>query len=708
MPKDELSWYQIHWPTPLSANHALGLLHQLASETARGHFVWEARGQQGRVSHLLGTTADHEELATMLRSFVPGLKLTKHDSARPPAPRVARLHIQPLALRLAIDRQTSATRALFAALAQPNRADEWVVLQVVLGRAVAPQVAGPLADPTRSWVDQLVAGPRPASADLVRQVRDKRSEPSFEVAIRVGANAATDARQGALIRGALAALRVLQSPGLRLDLTRENVARFFDGQAPKYRSVRLSSSEVLAVLGWPLGNEQLPGMPSAHPRVLPPSPTTEETGRVFAASSAPGTKVSLGISPADALLHTSLIGGTGSGKSTVLLNLITADMHAGRSVVVVDPKSDLAQDVLARVPAHRRSDVVVLDPTQLSPVGMNPLRARGSSPELAADRILSVIRDLFPTLFGPRTSDVLHASLLTLARIPGSTLTWLPRLLTEASFRAGLMGDLDDVALEEFWASFNAMSPAQQAQFVGPVLSRLRQFLLRPQLRRVLDQTEPRFDLADLFSSRRVLIVPLNTGLLGGDAARLLGSLLVGQLWQLALARSAVAPARRHVVSVYIDEAHEFLRLGGELSDALSRSRSLGVAWHLAHQFRDQFSSEVRAAIDANTLNKIVFALEGKDARDLAGMAPELTKEDFMALGQFEVYARLVHRGQKTGWVSGRTLPPPPVVSDPADITAISQATYGRPDDTTLLPITSPTATPAPEDVLGRRRRSRE
>ncbi|MBX3100142.1 MAG: type IV secretory system conjugative DNA transfer family protein [Salinibacterium sp.] len=708
MNSSELRWHRVHWPTPLHPDYALALLYQLASETSRGRIVWETRGQDGQVSHhLAAPLEDAAATAGLVRSLVPGSELTRDASARIPVARVARLRIEPPQMRLAVDRQVSAIRAVLAALVRANRPEEWVVVQVVLGRAIPPRATGDMPDPTRSWFDQLATPARPASRDVARQVRDKRAEPGCEVAIRIGAKAASEARQGDLIRGVLAAMRTLQSPGLRIGLVRESVARLYEASPPGFRSSALSSSEMLSLLAWPLGDEDYPGLPTAHPKRLPPAPPLPENKRTFATSDAPGKPVPLGISAADSLLHTSILGATGSGKSTVLLNLITADMKAGRSVVVIDPKGDLAHDVLARIPTHRRADVVVLDPTHPRPVGLNPLRTTGSSPELVADRILSVIRDLFPTLFGPRTSDVLHASLLTLARRPDATLAWLPRLLTDASFRAGLIGDLHDPdGLDGFWASFNAMSVAQQGQFVGPVLSRLRQFLLRPQLRRVLDQSQPRFDLQEVFTARRILVVPLNTGLLGGDSARLLGSLLVGQLWQLALARSNVAPERRHVVSVFIDETHEFLRLGGDLSDALARSRSLGVAWHLAHQFREQFSPDTRAAVDANTLNKIVFTLGNRDAREVAAMAPELEAEDFMTLDQFEVYAHLMRGGRRNGWASGRTLTPPPITSEPLEIIASSQERYGLVEAGEATP--EPSAlSQRPDDVIGRRKRAR-
>ena len=702
----ELLWHEVYWPAPLDSQAAIGLLQRLAADHNRGTVVWEVRGSEGRVRHLLGADAARAAVVRqIIATLVPGTTLKAGRVRRATFARAARLRIDRQQLPLAVERTPGATRAILAALVAAHRPDEEIVLQVGLGLGIAPTRVSPSAiDPTQSWFQQL--SPRPASAEVGREMRQKQSELGFRVSIRAAARAATEPRRLDLLRGLLAALRTLQSPGTRLDFVRDSADAVDLGLTPGWRSLRLNTSEVLALLGWPVDAEDLPGLPSAHPRQLAPaSPLTDRT-RVFASTTAPGAVGRIGIGIADALVHTVITGPTNSGKSTVLLNLITADLKAGRGVVVIDPKGDLVSDVLARIPKTRTADVVVLDPTQDRPAGFNPLARVGTSPELVADGILAVIRDLFPTMFGPRTADVLHASLLTLARREGATLTWLPRLLTDPAFRAALTAGIDDPdGLESFWWSFNAMSAAQQAQFVGPVLSRLRQFLLRPGLRRVLDQTAPQFDLADVFRKRRVLLVPLNTGLLGGDAARLLGSLLVGQLWQLTLARAALPAQRRHPVSIYIDETQEFVRLGHDLGDALARSRSLGVAWHLAHQFRDQLPVETRAAVDANALNKIVFTLGAKDARDLAAMAPELAAEDFMALGRFEIYAHLIQDGRRVGWISGRTTPAPPITSDAVEIVAESQRRYGRRDsekssDTTI-------SSEQPDGAIGRRKRTR-
>lgn len=675
-----LVWQQLHWSLPLDPGGPLQLLQRLATDQHRDPVVFEAFAERGLVTHLFGTTARQvRDVSQLVESLLPGVMLSRTERNRSGFRRLVRLRLRRPALALATARSIEAARAILAALASARGAGEQAALQVVVGAAVPPQLLLPRAsDPTQPWFSVLAKGSREPSSSVKRALDEKSSQPGFHAFVRASATAKTDFRRVSILRALLASLRILQGPGTRIEF--EAVKGSLD-TLPRTGSVLLSAVEALALSGWPIGTEDLPGMASAHPKRLAPGVSGSDSTRVFAQTDAPGRTLPVGIAIEDALYHSLVLGPTGAGKSTSLLNLIVADMKAGRSVVVIDPKNDLVHDVLERVPEHRQRDVVVIDPTQPHPVGLNPVAAVGSSPELVADGILNILRELFPSAFGPRTSDILHASLLTLAHRPGATLAWLPRLFTDTRFRRNLLRTSPDMSedLRDFWEQFDSLGERQQAQHIGPALSRLRQFLLRPSLRRVLDQPEPRFDLHEVFDKPRIVLVPINSGVLGNDASRLLGSLLVSQLWQLTLARSATRPDSRAPVSLYIDEAQEFVRLGGDLADALARSRSLGVAWHLAHQYRAQMSAEMRAAIDTNARNKIVFTLGPDDARAMAAMAPELTAEDFMALPQHAVYAKLMRGGRQLGWVSAAILPAPKTTSDPLEIVARSQERYGAP-----------------------------
>ena len=260
---------------------------------------------------------------------------------------------------------------------------------------------------------------------------------------------------------------------------------------------------------------------------------------------------------------------------------------------------------------------------------------------------------------------------------------YLPALLTDENFRHKITRSLkDDIVLKPFWKNYDAMRDSERKQEIAPVLNKIRQFLYRPGLRSVLGQSDPKFQLTDLFYKRKIVLVPLNKGMAGAETARLLGSLIVGLTWTLALSRAGIPEYKRHLISVYIDELQDYLSLPTDLSDALAQARGLGVGITMAHQYRAQLPPEIRAGIDANARNKICFGLSATDAKEMAVQAPELEALDFMLLPRFEVYANILCQGEPTGWIRGRTFAPGEAVNNVLDIRARSQAAYGVPAET--------------------------
>ena len=448
---------------------------------------------------------------------------------------------------------------------------------------------------------------------------------------------------------------------------------------PRWRMpLRLNATELSTVSTWPVGlTNELP-IAVTGSRLVAPSAAIPKAGRVVGKATFPGRERTLALSPIDSLRHLHALGPTGTGKSTLLLNLITQDMAAGRPVVVIEPKGDLIADVLMRVPPERVGDVVLLDPADTErPIGLNPLALGGRSPELAADQLLGLFHSLYAAHWGPRTHDILGASLLTLARSPGMTLAALPLLLTDAGFRRRVVpGVVDPIGLEPFWTAFEAWSEPERVAAIAPVMNKLRPLLLRPELRAIVGQTRASFDLRRVFTERKILLVNLNKGLLGPETSALLGSLVVSQLWQAILGRAAIAPERRHPVFVYVDEFQDYLHLPLDFADALAQARGLGVGFGLAHQYMHQLDPAMRSAVLANAQSRVAFRLPSEDARVIAADGV-LAPEDFQSLGAFQCYMQLVARGAVQPWCSAATLPPGKPSSDPALIRAASRECFG-------------------------------
>jgi RecA/RadA recombinase len=423
------------------------------------------------------------------------------------------------------------------------------------------------------------------------------------------------------------------------------------------------------------------------------------------------------------MFHTVSYGPSGSGKTTMALHLIMADIEAGRPVAVLDPKKQLIDDIASRVPDHRINDVVILDGSDRHPTGFNPLDVAGRDPDVVVDGILAVFEAVFHDGWGPRTADIFSACLRTLARASTAsrpaTLMDLPTLLTDAKFRRTQVGRVQgDIALAGFWAWFDSQSPAAQAAAIAPPLNKLRQLLLRPALIRMLDQRTGKFRLRDLFRDNKVVLVPLNEGLIGSGTASLLGSLIIADIWQATQERADEPGASKRPGMVYIDEAPRFLNLPVSLADALAVSRSLSVGWFLAAQFRSQFPPALKGAVDMNARSKIQFATEYDDARDTARLTRDLTPDDFLALPKYHAYANLVADGHPSGWALVRTLPPPPATTDSAIVRAAARTNYAPdPEPAKDIPaieagvVTVKTTDRAPAPVIaepiGRKRRQR-
>lgn len=679
----DIIFHEVFIQRPYEAEILHSILTNIATLSSRGAIVWEVRCKNGKVKYLLGTpkkSIGKVQEVFKAHSEVQFVKSEHRDSVQD----ARRIRISKPVLSLNTDVSSAMIRAVLAAMLGA-RADTECVVQIIFGAAFAPKtVPKDMPDPNSTWLDAILGNIKTASQDCRRSAKDKADQYTFDTVIRIGM---TGEHTMTRLNNIVSAMRTLESAGVHIHAEKESPDNLNNMALPWRMPLRLSVKEAACFMLLPAGEEEIPGTPSLHPKLLLPpkwykEPTNDANSRVFAVSTDNDHK-KLSILPKNALEHTSLLGPTGSGKSTAMQHLILSDIKAGRSVLVIDPKADLVTEILERIPDDRKDDVVVLDPSDPSLVGFNPL-AYNQDPSLTTDSILAVFQEIFSQNWGIRSADILSGSLLTLAQVKGANLLWLPQLLTDESFRKRITSQVNDpIALQPFWEHYEAMKDSERRTEIAPVLNKLRQITYRPGLRNVLGQSEPKFSLTDLFYKRKIVLVPLNRGLIGAESAKLLGSLIVGLTWSLALSRAKIPPEKRHMVSIYIDELQDYLALPTSFSDALAQARGLGVAYTVAHQYRGQLPPDIKAGIDANCRNKIIFGLNSDDAKDMAAQAPELQALDFMSLPRYHIYTSFQSGGRSTGWISGQTLPPSPPLRLAAELKAESMKRYGVPAEQT-------------------------
>lgn len=692
---NQLVWTTLHLPAPITVDTARAALAALAGLSGQPRLVLEVTGRDGLVSWKLGCPIRMRvRVLRALSAQIPGLRTeplpTTLDGLRADtaaAIRVRGERSQPLNHQAA----EPTVRGVYGSLANTRKA-ELLHLQLILGPRVRPTLAG--------------------SGATRRTTTAKHAEHRFLCEVRIAAATNDLARARSLIEGIVGALRHLEAPGVRIDVIRTSVRAFSGAKSPLWWPNSLNVSDLVPVTGWPVAAktaERLPGVPSPHPRLLTPSAAIAAKGRSVGVATA-SVKRDLAISVEDSLRHLHILGPTGVGKSTLMAHLALQDIAAGRGLVVVDPKGDLVDHILARADERRLDDIVVLDARDDRPVGLNPL-GKVTDPDLTADVLLALFRSLYGEGWLPRTHELLQACLLTLARRGDASIAMVPLFLTNPGFRRSLVGQAsksDPLGLGAYWSWYDNISDAERQQATAPLLRRLRPILMRPGIRGIFGQRHPKFELADVFTKRRILMVSLAKGTIGPEAADLLGSLVVSQLWTAALGRACIAPEKRHPVMVMVDEVQDYLRLPGDLGDALAQARGLGVGYTLAHQHLDQLPRGLRHAVMANARSRIAFQLSHADAKEIAAMTQgQLQAEDFESLRAFTAYASLLSANTTGPWVSLTSLPAIAPLRDPALVRARSRATYGQAlsdIEADLLALTEPAAASS-DEPLGRSRR---
>lgn len=650
----------------------------------------EAVATASGIAHYVTTPAGLADLILgQFRAAIPGLRALPADEAPDRRADLAR-ELRVVGVGSLRTETTSESNAALLATFQPLGGEEVVILQWSL----AP------TEPLPAWLLWW----RGRSGEPTER---QPAEPDLRALCRVGVrgpnpNALLGRVFGAIHRADASERRLVRRPLPSAWVA----ARLAQPAAPILSRSVLAADELAAVIAFPVAGPQLHGLGFAESRTLPPSPDVPTRGRVLGDAIATGRPVA--ISAAESRRGLLVTAPTGAGKSTVLEHLCAADFAAGRSIVVIESKGDLCRALADLVPADRRDDVLIFDPASDRPAGFNLLGAGGDvTADLITDHVVGQFRALYAGYLGPRSEMLLRAALLTLSRAPGDwTVCEVMPLLSDEAFRRRLMGVVEDHQLTATWAWFEGQSEAARAEMVAPLQNKLAAFTLRRQLRAVVGQSNNALDLDAALRERRIVLVSLGKALIGEDAARLLGSCILAELWVAIQRRAALPQSQRPYASVMLDEAQDFLRLPVALGDAVAQSRGLGVGWTVAHQNLGQLQSDLRAAMLANLRSKVVMQTTADDARAFAReFAPHLDAADLQGLGAYEAFAAVSTGAAVAPPASIRTRPPLTPTGHGDEVRARSRERYGRDPKAVDAEIQARLGATAPDAPVGARRR---
>ncbi len=376
-----------------------------------------------------------------------------------------------------------------------------------------------------------------------------------------------------------------------------------------------------------------------------------------------GQSVPVRLTPDQRVKHCHIIGASGTGKSTLLFNLIQQDIENGEGVAVLDPHGDLIERILGIIPPERIDDVVLVDASDEEfSVGFNILSAHSDfEKNLLASDLVSVFARL-STSWGDQMGSVLQNAILAfLESDRGGTLADLRRFLIDVPYRNEFLKTVRDPDVVFYWQK--AFPQLTGNRSLGPVLTRLETFLAPKPIRYMVSQPVNRLDFADILDTGKIFLAKLPQGQMGKENAFLLGSLLVSKFQQLAMSRQRMSEAQRRNFWLYIDEFQNFIT--PSMAEILSGARKYRLGLILAHQELRQLQrdSEVAGAVLSNPYARIVFRVGDEDARKLSDGFGSFEARDLQNLGTGEAIARV----ERSDFDFNLTIPLP---DEPNPITA--------------------------------------
>lgn len=406
----------------------------------------------------------------------------------------------------------------------------------------------------------------------------------------------------------------------------------------------------------------------------------------FAETDSRNKRVPFGIMRKDRSRHTYVIGKTGMGKSTLLENMAVQDIKNGEGFAFIDPHGKSADLLLEYIPESRINDVLYFAPFDMEhPISFNVMEDVGPDKRhLVANGLMSAFKKIWVDAWSARMEYILNNILLALLEYPGSTLIGVNRMLADKEYRKRVVDNITDPSVKAFWTDEYAKYTDKFAAEAAPAIqNKIGQFISNPLVRNIIGQPKSTFDIRKMMDERKILIINLSKGRVGESNANLLGSMLITKIYLAAMSRADLGEAdlvNKPHFFLYVDEFQNFAN--ESFADILSEARKYKLNLTVAHQYIEQMSEEVRAAVFGNVGTMITFRVGATDAEFLEKeYAPTFTAEDLVNLGRYQLYLKLMIDGVSSPPFSATGIAP--IAKEPViyikEIIDASRAHFARP-----------------------------
>ncbi len=371
-----------------------------------------------------------------------------------------------------------------------------------------------------------------------------------------------------------------------------------------------------------------------------------------------------GIKVDDRRRHFYAIGKTGMGKTEMLKNMAVQDMRYGHGMGFVDPHGEAVEGLLDFVPEERVKDVIYFNPADMKyPIAFNVMeQVQVENRHMVASGLMSVFKKIWPDVWSARMEYILNNVILALLEYPKSTLLGINRMLADPEYRAQVVEHVSDPIVKTFWMQeYARYTQRYEVEATAAVQNKIGQFTSNPLIRNIIGQTRSSIDMRKAMDEKKILLVNISKGRIGEDNSKLIGGLLITKLQLAAMSRVDVPEEQRQDFFLYIDEFQNFAT--ESFVGILSEARKYRLSLTLSHQYIAQLGtgpeSKVRDAVFGNVGTIVSFRVGAEDAEFLEKeFTPEFLQTDFVNLGKYTIYVKLLIDGIASRPFSANTLPP--------------------------------------------------
>ena len=463
------------------------------------------------------------------------------------------------------------------------------------------------------------------SPELARAAENKVARPLYAAVVRILVCADEFDRILQLARDLAGSLRVFAHPSGNELIPLNNDDYPFEEhiedvlrRQTRRTGMLLNSDELIGFVHLPSTAVRSPAFQRQTTKTKAAPVIVRQHGLLLGDNDHAGQTVPVRLSAEQRTRHTHIIGASGTGKSTLLLNLIRQDIENGEGVAVLDPHGDLIDRICGIIPSSRIDDVILVDPSDAEySIGFNILSAHSELEKTLLASDLIAVFERLSTSWGDQMNSVLQNAILAfLESDRRGTIADLRRFLIEPLFRNEFLKSVKDSEIVYYWQkSFPRLSGNKS---IGSILTRLDTFLAQKPIRHMVSQPENKLDFAHIMDTGKIFLAKLPEGLLGRENSHLLGTLLVSKFQQIAMSRQAQQIAARRDYWLYIDEFANFIT--PSMAEILSEARKYRIGLTLAHHELHQLqrNPEVASAVMSHPYTRIVFRVGDDDAKKLS------------------------------------------------------------------------------------------